>query len=318
MKFLAFDIEAANGYKLYSICSVGIVVADEQFNILWRKNVWINPKSKYNLNGTREKVGIDLHLDKALLEASPDFSQVYSEIKELFTDKEYLVVGHAVDSDVRMLNAACQHYKLPSIDFDFVCSQLLYRLYKGEKEVKGLSKIAAEIGVEFAQHNSEEDAYASLMTLKYLCQNTGLTVDELQQKYFVRKGSNKNFELIRPVSLAGQVSKRKTTEVAIASIKEYAKTVAPINKTYKDYVFAMARSLELSDQSVWTPIVAAIVSRGGKYTAKLQKCNVYVKADEAVGVDALREKRVYELEEENLLFCVSIKDVLCGNLPKKE
>ena len=46
MKYLAFDIEAANGYQLSSICSIGIVVADEQFNIISRENIWINPKDQ--------------------------------------------------------------------------------------------------------------------------------------------------------------------------------------------------------------------------------------------------------------------------------
>ena len=73
MNYLAFDIEAANGYKLSSICSIGVVIADEQFNIISRENIWINPKTKYNLNGTRKNVGIDLHLDKKLLDSSPTF-----------------------------------------------------------------------------------------------------------------------------------------------------------------------------------------------------------------------------------------------------
>ena len=213
MKYLAFDIEAANGYKLYSVCSIGVVIADEHFNVVSRENIWINPKTTYNLNGTRENVGIDLELDKALLDASPDFSQVYAKVRALLTDKQYLVLGHAVDSDVRMLNATCERYHLPSINFEFICSQLLYKLYRGDKEVRGLDKIANEIGISFHQHNSEEDAYASMLTLKYLTEDSGLTVEELLAKYRVRKGSNYNFELTRPVSLLGQISKKMRKQI---------------------------------------------------------------------------------------------------------
>ena len=77
MKYLAFDIEAANGFNPASICSVGIVIADENFNLVEKQNLWINPKSKYNLDGTRPNVGINLHLDKKLLDASPDFAGRY-------------------------------------------------------------------------------------------------------------------------------------------------------------------------------------------------------------------------------------------------
>lgn len=198
MDYLAFDIEAANGYKPYSICSIGIVVADEKFNIKHKENIWINPKTKYNLNGTRKNVGIDLHLDSQLIESSPDFTQVYEKIKS-FLEGDVQVVGHAVESDVIMLNAACKHYKLPCINFKFVCSQLLFRLYKGEKEVRGLSKIADELQLVFNQHNSMEDALMSMMTLKYLVEQTSLDVYQLMDKYNVRIGENKNFEMTRTV-----------------------------------------------------------------------------------------------------------------------
>ena len=314
MKYLAFDIEAANGYQLSSVCSIGVVIADEHFNVVSRENIWINPKTKYNLNGTRKNVGIDLHLDKALLNASPDFSQVYSRIRALLTDKQYLVLGHAVDSDVRMLNAACVRYHLPSINFDFVCSQLLYRLYRGEKDVKGLGKIATDLGVTFEQHNSEEDAYMSLLTLKYLVEDSGLTVDELLEKYQVRKGSNVNFELTRPVSLLGQVSKKKHTQVAIGKIKEYAATVKKTGSDYADKAFCLARSLELSDSDELYAVVQAIVSRGGRYTAKLFKGNYYVMPTAASEVDTMREKRVDELHEQGLLQKVTVSQVLDGKI----
>ncbi|MCH5153222.1 MAG: hypothetical protein J1F68_04620 [Clostridiales bacterium] len=314
MKYLAFDIEAANGYLLSSICSIGVVIADEHFNILSRENIWINPKTKYNLNGTRANVGIDLHLDKKLLDASPDFREVYGKVSALLTDPQYIVLGHAVDSDVRMLNKACERYHLPSINFEFICSQLLYRLYKGEKEVKGLNKIADELGVTFHQHNSEEDAYVSLLTLKYLVEDSGLTVEELLAKYHVRKGVNNNFELNRPVSLEGQVSKKKLTQVAIERIKEYVGAVKKTSSEYRNKAFCLARSLELSNSGELYDVLKTIVQKGGRYTAKLFKGNVYVKADNPTEQDVMREKRVEELREQGLLEVVTIQDILEGKL----
>lgn len=312
MKYLAFDIEAANGYMLSSICSVGVVIADEHFNIISRENIWINPKTKYNLNGTRANVGIDLHLDKHLLDASPDFSQVYGRINALLTDPQYLVLGHAVDADVRMLNKACERYRLPSINFNFICSQLLYKLYKDDKEVKALSKIADDLGVTFQQHNSEEDAYVSMLTLKYLVESSGLSVMELLDKYHVRKGSNRDFELTRPVSLEGQVSKKKYTQVAIERIKEYVSTVKKVSNEYVGKVFCLARSLELSDSDTLYGVLKNVVEKGGRYTAKLFKCNVYVANDSSTAQDIMREKRVDELKVQGLLQVVTIQEILEG------
>lgn len=310
MKYLAFDIEAANGYKLSSICSIGIVIADEQFNILSRQNIWINPKTKYNLNGTRKNVGIDLHLDKNLLDNSPDFSQVYDKIQSLLTDPNYMVLGHAVDADVRMLNAACKRYNLPSLNFNFICSQLLYKLYKGEKDVKALGKIANVIGVTFEEHNSEEDALMSMLTLKYLVQESGLTVEQLLKKYHIRIGSNVDFELTRSVTLDGQLSKKHLTQIAVEKIKEYAKTVKKTSNIYKDKVFCLARSLEVGGTEQLYKVVQAIVAGGGKYSSKLVKCNVYVKGEDPTDQDIMREKRVDELVAQGLVTVVTVNDLI--------
>ena len=309
MYYLAFDIEAANGYMPSSICSIGVVVADEKFNIIRSQNIWVNPKTKYNLNGTRQNVGIDLHLDKKLLDASPDFSQVYQQVKSLLTDKDFVVLGHAVDADVRMLNSACERYNLPSIDFDFICSQLLYKLYKGEKEVKALSKIADELGVQFVQHNSEQDALMSMLTLKYLVADSGLTVDELMQKSHVRKGTNQNFQLSRPVSLDGQLSKRTYLHFAIEKIKSYGEQLPQKTTKLKGKVFCLARSIELSSDEVLLPIVEYIYTDGGRYASKLIKANYYVLPIDATQQDILRQKRVAELASENLIKSVTIDEL---------
>jgi len=294
MNYLAFDIEAANGYNPASICSIGIVVADENFNILRKQNLWINPRSKYNLNGTRPNVGIDLHLDQALLDRSPDFASRYDEIASLLMDDETIVLGHAVDSDVRMLNAACKKYNLPCIEFRFVCSQLLYKCFKDDKNVMGLDKIAAELGLQFHQHFSDEDAMMSLFTLQYLCQQTGLDVFQLMEKYNVRWGENKGFEITRPVTLTGQLSKKKVTQAAVEQIKKHIASLKKIKQgrtnSLEGKVVAISRDIEVAGKESWQPVVDKIVLNGGEYTAKIGKCNVYVSAENTSDSSFARER----------------------------
>lgn len=318
MNYLAFDIEAANGYKPDSICSVGIVVADENFNILYKTNIWVNPKTAYNLNGTRKNVGIDLHLDKKLLNSSPDFAHVYQNIRDFLTNPQYIVMGHAVDADVRMLNAACKRYRLPSINFRFICTQLLYKLYKGEKDVKALSKIAAELGITYHEHNSEDDAWMSLQTLKYLVGESNLSVEQLLQKYRVRIGSNENFQLVRPVSLEGQVSKKHLTQQAVEKIKAFAQTVPSEGKSLHGNVFCLARSLELSDSEQLYSVLKKIFSNGGRYSSKLAKGNVYLKNSFSSEQDIMRERRVAEMAATDDIAIQTVEEFLQGDCMKNK
>lgn len=316
MKYLAFDIEAANGYKMYSICSIGVVISDENFNILEKTNIWINPKTVYNLNGTRRNVGIDLHLDKALLDSSPIFPEVYPKLRGLLCGDDYLVIGHAVDSDVRMLNAACKRYRLPSLDFRFLCTQLLYRLYKGEKDVRALSKIAAELNIAYHEHNSEDDAWMSLKTLEFLTRDSGLSVMQLVDKYRVRLGSNNNFELVRPITVEGQVSRKHVSQEAADKIKKFAQQQKVVGKSRKNCVFCLARSLEISDSPTLYRVVQELVADGARYTTRLSKCNLYVANDYPTEQDLMREKRVDELQASGLVETKTIGEILGDDFMK--
>lgn len=302
MNFLAFDIEAANGYKPYSICSVGYVVADESFNILHKENIWINPKTKYNLNGTRKNVGIDLHLDKKVIDSAPTFRQAYDRLEKLLSDPTVRVVGHAVESDVSMLNSACRHYKLPCINFEFICSQLLFKLYRGDKDVRGLDKIADELGIRFEHHASDEDALASMLTLKYLCEDSKLSVDELLEKFNVRRGLNKNFVVTRTVSLSGQISKKHLTAEAIKAISEYIRVnrlrSAP-KGALKGKLVSLSRALECSGGDALHGVLRHIYASGGQYTAKVSKGSVYVRTEgEQSETDLMREGYLSKLIED--------------------
>lgn len=153
-----------------------------------------------------------------------------------------------------------------------------------------------------------------MLTLKYLVEDSGLTVYELLEKYHVRIGSNDNFQLTRPVSLTGQVSTKKMTQVAIDKIKEFCKTVKRVGDAYDGKTFCLARSLELSNDDTLYAVLRQIVSNGGKYTAKLFKGNVYVSGTNPTEQDVMREKRVAELAEQSLIVTVTIEQVLQGQL----
>ncbi len=298
MKYLAFDIEAANGYLPSSICSVGVVIADENFHVLHKENIWINPKCKYNLNGTRPNVGIDLHLDSEQIKRSPDFKATYPRLKALLTDPQTIVIGHAVDSDVHMLNEACKRYRLPSIDFTYYCTQLLFRMFKGEKNVRGLDKIAAEIGVQFEQHRSDEDAWVSLRTLQYLIEQTGCNWPGLLEKYAIRAGRNRNYERTCTVSLLGQIGKKTLLRQAKLRTEEILKGLTPARGgIWQGKNVSVSRGLECGEEEQIREILTQIYRLGGTYTAKIGKSDFYITEANHKDMDKNRMQYLRKLAE---------------------
>lgn len=317
MKYLAFDIEAANGYSLASVCCIGIVIADEQFNIIHKKNYWINPKCKYNLNGTRANIGINLNLDKKLLDSSPTFVEAYDEIKQLLTDSDTIVIGHAVDSDVLMLNAACTKFKLPCINFKYVCTQLLFKLFKQEKDVRALIKIANEIGIEFTEHLAEDDALVSMLTLKYLLMANQCNIEQILDKYSIRIGCNNNFEVIRCVTLSGQIRNSVSRQMLAAITKakegfERDKKLV-VSKKLTGYVFSMCSQLAFSNIDQTIELIKKIYSLGARYTSRSSKCTHYIHLDNTTNNgDNMRYKHILRLIENGAkINIIDMQTFLC-------
>ena len=91
MKYLFFDIECCDGIH---ICEFGYVITDEQFHVLSKECLIMNPEAPFNLTG--RKGGRDLYLTHSEEEyrASPIFTAYYDKIKQFVS----LSVGESDDS----------------------------------------------------------------------------------------------------------------------------------------------------------------------------------------------------------------------------
>ena len=118
MKYLAFDIECADGGKA-TICSFGYVIADEQFRILKKEDIVINPQGAFYLTGRGNRPDVQLAYSIERFRRAPSFSHFYNHIKSLLENEKYIVIGHSVADDVAYLNKACKRYKLPALKFSY-------------------------------------------------------------------------------------------------------------------------------------------------------------------------------------------------------
>ena len=179
MKYLVFDIECADGGKA-TICSFGYVIADEQFRILKKEDIVINPQGKFFLEGRAGRPDVKLAYSQARFERAPKFPHFYERIKALLENEEYCVIGHSVSDDVAYLNKACKRYNLPALSFSYFDTQRFYREVMGERRAISLENAikALEIDYEAKYHRSDEDAFATLLVLQKLLEQKGMTMAE--------------------------------------------------------------------------------------------------------------------------------------------
>ncbi len=180
MKYLFFDIEGACP-KLSTIATFGYVLTDDNFNVLTREDILMNPCSKYDWYVVKNL----LSYTKAQLAKEPKFSAHHAKIKALLEDDDTLVCGYSISNDLKYLNSECLRYGFPPFRFDFMDVQTLADRYFESKNQIGIERAYAmlEIDEPILLHRSDEDALAAMKVAKKLCERTGFSLPELAKNY---------------------------------------------------------------------------------------------------------------------------------------
>lgn len=287
MNFVFFDIECASVNKTTAkICAFGYVVCDDKFNIIKKEDILINPKGNFHLTDRKGSKGLVLPYAYSEFKNYPPFKQAYPYIKELLEDKNNIVLGHSILNDVKYLNLETRRFKLPSFDFQFLDSQLMFMSYSGDfSHQSGLEHIAVNLGVEFTPHRAVDDAYATMRVVEAICNAEKCSFEELVKLYGLSRGRIKNYSIYSPSSNGVKTYHRKLSDEKKERSKKrieffnYLSRKRPKkNGRYYGKVFSFSRAIE-DDVTEAKALCDEIYAQGGRYSHHLKDCNYYVCAD---------------------------------------
>ena len=314
MNLVFFDIECASVHKtIAKICAFGYVVCDEQFNIIKKEDILINPKGGFHLTDRRGEKGLELPYDYAEFKKHPPFPAVYSFIKELLEDKNNLVFGHAILNDVKYLDLETRRFHLPSFNFRFLDSQIMYMTHVNDFSRQfGLEYITENLNVVFTPHRAADDAYATMKIVEELCRIRGVGPLDLAADLGIKLGKIRDHNIVKPTSsafekhvkdreAARELRSRNRTKFYIYLSRRKRKKGG---RLYGE-VFTFSRNLEDDvDQSI--PLVGAIYEEGGAYSQKLNDCTIYVCDDDD---GTVRTKNARQLGDMRIITPAELKEM---------
>lgn len=178
MRYLFFDIECCNGRD---ICEFGYVLTDENFNILEKKDITINPENKFRLTGRPDHRDIQLCYTDEFYYSRPKFTAFYKEMKDLIEADDQIIVGHAIANDAKFLRTACERFTLPYINFEFNDSQKMFKEYFNETKSISLERAGEIFSIEAPNylHKSDDDSERTMLFVKKMCESLEVTLIEL-------------------------------------------------------------------------------------------------------------------------------------------
>ena len=311
MQYLFFDIECAGVFKnVAKICAFGYCLTDENFRILEKEDLLINPKGGFHLTDRKGQQGIVLPYKYEDFKTYPTFLQRAERIYALLQDKNTLVMGHAVLNDVKYLNLESHRFSLPSFSFHFADTQFLYMARTGDfTKQLGLGAIAQALGVEFTQHRAVDDAYATMRVAQAMCEEDGLSLPKLLKKYKVTMGSIENYEITPFTSVGFETYKkekdkarakrdRARAEFHIFADKEKRKRAK--EGSLKDKTICFSHALELQTP-IAKKLLKAALDQAAHITFRAEECDAYVCMENESGQRLKsaqeRKARIYTTQE---------------------
>ena len=286
MNYLFFDIECAGVFKnVAKICAFGYCLTDENFRILEKEDLLINPLGNFHLTDRRGEQGIVLPYKYEDFKSYPTFEKRAEKIYHLLQDKNTLVVGHAVMNDVKYLNLESKRFHLPSFSFAFADTQFLYMNTIGDFTRQfGLGAIADDLKVEFTPHRAVDDAYATMRVAQAMCEKAGVGLRSLLEKHEITLGKIEEYE-ITPGSSTAFENYKKEREKAKAR-REKAKAEFHIfadrekrkrskDGKLKNKTVCFSHALELQTPLA-KKLLAGALSQAGRITFRVEECDVYV------------------------------------------
>jgi len=315
MRLIFFDIECAGVHKTYAkICAFGYVVCDENFNIIEKEDILINPRGRFELTDRKGEKGITLPYEYAEFKKYPAFTSVYKRIKALLEDKDAYVLGHAVLNDVKYLNLETQRFKLPSFRFKFYDSQLIYmtRINDFSRQF-GLEHIAESLGVEFTPHRAADDAYATMRVVEAMCKDEGCSFEEILNRMKLSAGRIEDYSIYRPQSSGfkryskeRRDAKERRADIRVKFNNHFLKKRFVKNGKLKGAVFTFTRKIE-DDLDLSVSLVDRIYALGGKYSQQPENCSYFIKSEND---DSARAKRAEKLSNVNIIDLAELEKLL--------
>ena len=276
MNNLLFDIECCDGYH---ICSFGYVIFDNNFKIVKKEDIIINPEKKFRLAGKDQEPRIHLAYEESTFKSAEIFIAYYKKIRDLL--EHHRLFAHSASSDIMYLNTACERYSLPVYDIDVFDTQKMFvKDFPGKKQ--GLENIVSELQIHLDEdvtyHKRCDDAEISMLVLKELVKRseTDLETYLIEHPYI-----NRTFENYR------------TRVESLRSVFIYTRDLTKDDTaTTKRIPIQIAENIRLTERE-YKSFIQQIYAKNYRICFNLSKIKYFIQSNE----DSGRGKIVSELNE---------------------
>lgn len=308
MKYLSFDIECSDGKH---ICEFGYVLFDENFVVIDRDCILINPEYKFHLVGRDGRPDIELAYSEEEYNNSPTYAEKYEEIKRIIETPDCQIIGFAIQNDKGYLAKANKKYKKPAFSIKSVDVQRLYKRHTKAKYLMSAEKIIQELGIDGIRlHKSEDDAYAAMLILKAIIEKEQKTLPDYlrwikdnqpaprKKKAKSQQPSNHTKDITDPEQQAKYIKNR---------LRGYEKITPRIKSFFTGKVVCIGADIQKRDFGLFNKLVKSLYYHGAKYNGRASECDIFIFGDDPSDKRLVVAQKANESNDKHIRF-VGLKE----------
>lgn len=278
MKYLVFDIECCDGQH---ICEFGYVLIDENFNVLERDCITINPEHKFKLTGRGHESDITLAFPEEVYFNSPTFDCYYDRIKRILILKDCQIIGFSLENDSGFLATAYELYNKEPIPFTYIDFQKLYQGYVKSKNRSSIESIVKKVEINDVQlHKSDDDSWAVVRALQVIskkeCLSLPETISMLKKRnnnYQAERAKEHNLSLLKKLNSGNE---KAQSEYLRIFIKKLELSVTPKDDVFFGKSVCISSAFQHECFNEFLSLIERIYFYGATYTGKASVCNIFI------------------------------------------
>ena len=264
MKYLFFDIECCDGNH---ICSFGYVIVNNNFEILEKKDLVMNPEKEFRLGRDAFNPRIHLAYNESTFRKQKTFRYFYDTIKNLMTSNDIVLLGHSITADLQYLKIACERYNLPILYLKVYDTQNFYYQLNNKYSSRSLDNIIKDLGIDISnlfEHKSDDDAYMSMLVTKEICKRLNCSIDEILELC-----DKSLIDSDKKVEKSERAQKRQFSKKLKAIAEKY-----PERNSWKS--ICLSDSIKENNINGRFNLIKTIFDNGYNYTCKASICYYFV------------------------------------------
>ncbi|MBO7178437.1 MAG: hypothetical protein J6V69_04985 [Clostridia bacterium] len=281
MKYLFFDIECSDGMR---ICEFGYVITDEQYNVLEREVIPMNPESKFEVLERRGKPALELYYTETYYKMCPTFPFYYDKIKGLLQDSDMISVAHDGENDCKFLRVACSRYGLDEIELSFVDSQAFSEYVHNEYGNISLERAIEKYNLAkpVFLHRSDEDSYLVCQLIQKLTAESGVALKDVREKIPTICGNSQKASMLH--------QKHEIKKL----VRTLGKKKNPIQNKLTDKQLCFSITYENAYFKETMELIRILSRCNCRYETNLKECHYFVQMEED---DVMDKREISAMEE---------------------